>query len=113
MSTPSYTSRIRDRYFLSPFSLTLGSIGATGFSLFVFLALTALETFGGYRTQPPALMFIPLLALPGATVGALFSWHTKRHWPFFLGLAVTLSPIVCAFVLPEVFDPTLGQAGSD
>jgi hypothetical protein len=83
------------------------------FSLLAFLFLTAIATAGGYHTHPPALMFVPLLALPGAVAGSVVSWRTKRAWPFYLGLAVSLLPIVLAFVLPEALDPTLGSRGSD
>jgi hypothetical protein len=118
MPTPSSTdnettANASERYSLSGVALTLSSIGVMGFSLVAFLALTALEAIGGYHTHPPALMFVPLLALPGAAIGSVVSWRTKREWPFYVGLAVSLLPIVLAFVLPEAFDPTLGNRGSD
>ena len=39
-------------------------------------------------------------ALPGAAVGAVVTHSTRRWWPFFLGLAITLLPIVLYIVLP-------------
>jgi hypothetical protein len=83
------------------------------FSLAVFLLLTAVETAAGYHTNPPALMFVPLLALPAVALGAAVSWRTQLAWPFFAGAVVSLLPIILAFVLPEVFDPTLGNPGAD
>lgn len=97
---------------ISVLALTLSTIGVTGFSLLAFLALTALETFGGYETDPAALMFLPLLALPGAALGSVLSRRTRREWPFWVGVVVTMLPVVLAFVLPEALDPSLGQ-GSD
>lgn len=117
MSTPSNPGHkaaiASKRYSRSGFALTLGSVGVMGFSLAIFLVLTAIETAAGYHTDPPALMFAPLLALPGVAIGAVVSWRTQLAWPFYVGFAVSLLPIVLAFVLPEAFDPTLGNSGSD
>jgi hypothetical protein len=94
--------------------LTLCSFGVMTFSLTVFLFLTEIEaTVGGYHTNPPALMFVPLLALPGVALGSVVSWRTQLAWPFFLGAAVSLLPIVLAFLLPEALDPTLGANAAD
>lgn len=84
-----------------------------GFSLAIFLGLTAIETAAGYHTDPPALMFAPLLALPGVALGSIIAWRTQLAWPFYVGFAVSLLPIFLAFVLPEALDPTLGNGGSD
>jgi hypothetical protein len=84
-----------------------------GFSLVVFLGLTAIETAAGYHTDPPVLMFVPLLALPAVAFGSIVSWRTQLVWPFLVGALVSLLPIVLAFVLPEALDPTLGNGGTD
>jgi hypothetical protein len=111
---PGQQARDRRRYSRSGgFILVLGSIGVMGFSLAVFLGLTAIETAVGYHTDPPALMFVPLLALPAVAFGSIVSWRTQLVWPFFLGALVSLLPIVLAFLLPEALDPTFGSGGAD
>lgn len=104
---------VPDPHSMPVIALVLSAIGTMGFSLFAWAVLTLLEAMGGYSPEPGALLFVPLLPLPAALVGAVASWRTKRYWPFYAGLAVSLLPIALAFLLPPLFDPGLGGGGMD
>jgi hypothetical protein len=94
-------------------AFVLSAIGTMGLSLFAWAILALFEAMGGYSPKPGVLLFVPLLPLPAAIIGAVASWRTKRYWPFYAGLAVSLLPVALAFLLPPLFDPGLGSGGMD
>ncbi|HWB68761.1 MAG TPA: hypothetical protein VG518_02175 [Solirubrobacterales bacterium] len=60
--------------------------------------LLALEAFFAAPWDPQWLFCG--LALPSATIGSVATYTTRRWWPFFLGLAITLIPLVLFAILP-------------
>jgi hypothetical protein len=89
---------------LIPFSIPCMAI-----SLFAWGVIAMLEAMGGYNPDPEIFVFVPLLPLPAALVGAIAAWRSGRWWPWYVGLVLTLLPAVLAIVLAEQFDPGLGN----
>jgi hypothetical protein len=98
----------RPARWLIPFSLPFMAI-----SLFAWGVIATLEAIGGYSPDPKILLFVPLLPLPAALVGAIAAWRSGRWWPWYLGLVLTLLPAVLAIVQAEQFDPGLGNGDWD
>lgn len=96
-----------------PLLLFLVAIPCTVVSLFAWGLVTLLELIGGYDPAPSILLFVPLLPLPAALVGAVVASRTGRWWPWCVGLVLTLLPAVLAIVLAEPFDPNLGNREFD
>jgi hypothetical protein len=80
------------------------------FSLAAWGIVAFLQTIGGYEPHPHFVLFVPLLALPGAIVGSFASRRMLKWWPFYVGLLVTLLPALLAIVLSQFFHwgPGLG-----
>ena len=83
-----------------PSGLLLGLAAAActlvGIVAWIFLAL---ELF--FAAPWSSQWLLSGIALPGATLGSLATHSTKRWWPFVVGLAITLIPVVLYIVLPE------------
>jgi hypothetical protein len=86
----------------STYSLVAGSIAATMFSFLAWLLISLEVAFNPHVSHK--WIYVGLL-LPAVTAGSIGT-HAKGRWIYFwIGLAITLIPLVAYFVLQATVPP--------
>jgi uncharacterized membrane protein YdfJ with MMPL/SSD domain len=103
---------IAERPPLPALPLVFASVGFAGLGLFAWLLVAFATTAeSGLQGRGAGLWLLLFGALAGTATGSAVACSTRRWWPFFVGVAITLVPIALAVML--VLTAPTGVGGAD